>query len=290
MRSRTVRPGFFRNESLAECDPLTRLLFVGLWCLADREGRLEDRPKRIRADALPYDDCDVNAMLDQLHAAGFIIRYEVDGQKLIQITTFGQHQNPHPKELSEGLPPPPNQSENQQRPNRGKPRPSRGKVGATRGKSRSGPPLPSSSSVSSSPSVSSLNTPSECRPTDDGATVADGFDGFWSAYPKKVKKTAARSAWDKIGPDADLTRTILAAIERQKQSTDWTKNGGEYVPHPTSWLNGRRWEDEVLPAGDGYTEAAIDDAIGPARKPTVAELQEMGFVSANGAGQIGGVA
>jgi len=46
-RSRNIKPGFFRNEMLAECSPLARLLFAGLWCLADRFGRLEDRPKRI---------------------------------------------------------------------------------------------------------------------------------------------------------------------------------------------------------------------------------------------------
>ena len=48
-RARNIKPGFFANENLAECDPLARLLFAGLWCLADREGRLEDRPKRIAA-------------------------------------------------------------------------------------------------------------------------------------------------------------------------------------------------------------------------------------------------
>jgi hypothetical protein len=53
-RSRNIKPGFFLNDELAECEPLARILFAGLWCIADREGRLEDRPKRIKAEVLPY--------------------------------------------------------------------------------------------------------------------------------------------------------------------------------------------------------------------------------------------
>lgn len=97
-RARNLKPGFFKNETLAECSPLARLLFAGLWCLADREGRLEDRPKRIRAEILPYDDGSVDDMLAELHEAGFILRYEVAGQLFIQVLNFTKHQNPHCRE------------------------------------------------------------------------------------------------------------------------------------------------------------------------------------------------
>lgn len=97
-RSRNIKPGFFKNETLAECQPLARLLFAGLWCLADREGRLEDRPKRIRAELLPYDNGSVDEMLNELHGAGFIVRYEAGGNRLIQVMNFTKHQTPHHKE------------------------------------------------------------------------------------------------------------------------------------------------------------------------------------------------
>lgn len=84
-RARNLKPGFFKNEELAECQPLARLLFAGLWCLADREGRLEDRPKRIRAEVLPYDDGSVDDLLQELHRAGFILRYEAAEQRFIQV-------------------------------------------------------------------------------------------------------------------------------------------------------------------------------------------------------------
>lgn len=106
MRSRNLKPGFFKNEALAECSPLARLLFAGLWCLADREGRLEDRPKRIRAELLPYDDGSVEEILSELHEAGFILRYAAAGGRFIQVANFGKHQNPHCKEQASTIPAP----------------------------------------------------------------------------------------------------------------------------------------------------------------------------------------
>jgi hypothetical protein len=105
-RARNIKPGFFKNDQLAECEPLARLLFAGLWCEADREGRLEDRPKRLKADCLPYDDCDIDALLDQLAERGFIVRYSVGNARYIAIPEFGKHQNPHRKETASSIPAP----------------------------------------------------------------------------------------------------------------------------------------------------------------------------------------
>lgn len=103
-RARNIKPGFFLNDNLAEIEPLGRLLFAGLWCIADREGRLEDRPKKIKAEVLPYDDCDADKLLNALYEAEFIIRYTVDGQNYIQIANFLKHQNPHPREVPSIIP------------------------------------------------------------------------------------------------------------------------------------------------------------------------------------------
>lgn len=81
-----------------------------------------------------------------------------------------------------------------------------------------------------------------------------GLDGrfarFWEAYPKKVGKGAAETAWRKRKPDDALLSQMLQAIERAKQSPDWTKDGGQYIPNPATWLNQRRWEDEIGPVGE----------------------------------------
>ncbi len=105
-RARNIKPGFFSNDALVELPFETRLLFIGLWTLADREGRLEDRPKRIRAQLFAYDAVNCDEMLDALAAAGFIERYSVDGFKCVQIINFLKHQVPHHKEAASELPAP----------------------------------------------------------------------------------------------------------------------------------------------------------------------------------------
>lgn len=105
-RSRNIKPGFFTNDELAECHPLGRLLFAGLWTIADKEGRLDDRPKKIKAMLLPFDEADCDALLQQLNDHKFIIRYRVNGECYIQISNWKKHQNPHCKEAASEIPAP----------------------------------------------------------------------------------------------------------------------------------------------------------------------------------------
>lgn len=105
-RARNIKPGFFRNADLVELPVETRLLFVGLWTLADREGRLADRPKQIKMEIYPADAFDVGAMLDELQGAGFIERYVSNEIKYIQIVNFTKHQNPHRDEKASTIPAP----------------------------------------------------------------------------------------------------------------------------------------------------------------------------------------
>lgn len=104
-RARNIKPGFFTNEELVELPFSTRLLFIGLWTLADREGRLEDKPKRIKMHLFPADEIDVDVALCGLQASGFLTRYEVDGARYIQVLAFRKHQNPHRDEKPSSIPP-----------------------------------------------------------------------------------------------------------------------------------------------------------------------------------------
>lgn len=106
-RARNLKPGFFSNESLAECSPWARLCFAGLWTLADRDGRLEDRPKRIKGELFRFDSVEVEPLLQELERHGFILRYEVEGEKLIQVLAFVKHQTPHYSEKKSVIKPPP---------------------------------------------------------------------------------------------------------------------------------------------------------------------------------------
>lgn len=104
-RARNIKPSIMDNEELAELDHSCRLLFIYLWMLADRDGRLEDRPKRIAAMAFPYDrDLDINSMLDDLVKGGFLVRYTARNIACIQIVSFAKHQAPHVRESRSELP------------------------------------------------------------------------------------------------------------------------------------------------------------------------------------------
>lgn len=97
-RARNIKPSFFQNEHLAEISPLGRLLFIGLWTLADYRGCMEWRPKRVKAQLFPYENCDVEKLAIKLDNSGFI-RFYSEAQKLyIKIVNFEKHQNPHKNE------------------------------------------------------------------------------------------------------------------------------------------------------------------------------------------------
>lgn len=70
------------------------------------------------------------------------------------------------------------------------------------------------------------------------------FDAFWAVYPRKAAKKGAEAAWRTLAPSATLQTEIIAAVERQKTSRQWTRDRGQYIPYPATWLNGRRWEDQ----------------------------------------------
>jgi hypothetical protein len=85
-----------------------------------------------------------------------------------------------------------------------------------------------------------------------------GFDQFWPEYPKKVSKQDAVKAWQKIKPDSDMLAKILQSLAVQKKSANWLKENGQYIPNAATWLNGKRWEDEVKP-GTKQTGLNLDE-------------------------------
>lgn len=94
--------------------------------------------------------------------------------------------------------------------------------------------------------------------------LINGFERFWSAYPKKTAKQNALKVWVKLKPDDELIQHILSSLEQQKRSVQWTKDNGQYIPYPATWLNGRRWEDEpplaaATPSNSGWTNEPLSE-------------------------------
>ena len=79
------------------------------------------------------------------------------------------------------------------------------------------------------------------------------FEDFWKVYPRKVAKAQALKAWKKIKPSAELAAEIIAAVGAYARTAAWTKDGGQYIPHASTFLNQRRWEDELPDASGSPT-------------------------------------
>lgn len=104
-RIRMIKPEFFDDPDLAALSFPARLFFIGLWTQADREGRLLDDPRRLKARLFPYDDVDTDALAVELHGKDMIRRYQGDdGRAYIWIRSFVKHQRPHPKEPESVIP------------------------------------------------------------------------------------------------------------------------------------------------------------------------------------------
>jgi hypothetical protein len=247
-RTRLIKPGFFSNDLLAECDPLARLLFAGLWTIVDCDGRTVDRRARIKAQVLPYDDCNIDALMAQLVGRGFVQVYAVDGVSYLQVTGFAKHQRPHKKETSENLPEPP--ATNDVVMSRGNSETSTGLSETSRGDSGSSRPLtlnPSPLTLNpSQPSVVSKAPRKARRPRDPLRwTFEDGFIGVTDDDRKR---------WAKAYPLLDIDGEILRAAEHvrthveKQRMTAWRRFLGDWMARGNGWKERDAKRAEAAPA------------------------------------------
>lgn len=228
-RIRSIKPTFFLDSDMSSLSPMARIFFIGLWCLADREGRLKDKPRELGVQLIPYDlpKADPEALLNEL-APRFLLRYQVEGKGYIYIRGFHKHQRPANSEPASDLPEPPSDilatdlfvassTCDEQKGQERKGRERKGKEGK-------------------------------------GMEYTPAFTEFWQAYPHKTGKGAAWRAWEKVSPDLGA---CLKALEWQRVQPQWTKDGGKFIPHPSTWLNQKRWEDEPMRVNDGNASRSV---------------------------------
>ncbi len=282
-RTRNIKPGFFLNEELAEVEPLGRLLFAGLWTIADREGRIEDRPRRIKAELLPYDDCDIDKLLDSLHEHGFIVRYKVGGKSYLEVNNFIKHQHIVGTEAESVIPSPSNDGAELKRVRNELENFSNKVEKKSNKEEKVSNELEEIAPESCSLNLKSLNSNLESLNSNPSVGVTDvtpparareesqpvekpvkkvvenvwkkRFAEFWEVYPRKTGKGAAEKAYEKIKPTKELHETMIRAVRSATLSRQWKKDGGQYIPNPATWLNQRRWEDEI-PQEPIYSEKA----------------------------------
>lgn len=213
MRIRTIKPEFWQDEDLARASDKAKLLAIGLLNCADDEGYFKANTRLIQSAVFPYSPgTHIEPLLDELSAIGYIaLCTGTDGKEYGLVVKFILHQvvnRPSESRVKEFC----TFTEDSLSPHGELIRERKGKEGKGTGKGRPKP----------------------------GEYTKD-FLAFWQEYPKKTGKGAAFEKWIQLNPPLEK---ILAALAWQKKSRDWQKDNGQYIPHPKTYLNQRRWEDE----------------------------------------------
>ena len=265
-RARIIKPSFFSNDTLSGLNPLARILFAGLWTIADREGRLEGRPKRIKASILPYDDCNIEELLIELHNFGFIEIYKSDNCVYIQVINFKKHQRPHAKESPSVIPAPTkvvasnnlgsgeqspfcsltlnplpltlNLSPSETEPKNVRPEIiAQADLGNTRADHKPNP-------------EEARRTPEEPRPpksepcADIGAMMQ--FDTFWDLCPSKIKRSECRDEFFQHIKNGVPAEKIIDGIRRYRAYIDAGLENPRYVKGSLKWLQERHWTNPYI--------------------------------------------
>lgn len=242
-RIRTIKPEFFTSEDICDLTAYARLLYIALWTESDRNGRFLFKPKTFKIRYFPTDEIDVGQLLDELLDMELIVQYGEDGQ-YAYIPTFNLHQHVNPREAASTLPSHEGEPEFHGR-GRVDQKPSRVADASTTGQRR----------------VADPQVGREGKGRSNTCPNADAFVQFWTAYPKRVQRGRAEKIFAKLNPGAEELAQIVAAIAKQKTSDQWVKEGGAFIPHPSTWLNDKRWLDETSNAGQ-LPGLLDDDRIG----------------------------
>ena len=226
-----IDPNIWQSEDFAALSTLSKLVFIGLFSNADDEGRGRAKPVYIKSMLFPYDDqmrvTDIEKSISEISARMSITFYESDGNEYYSLDNWSVWQRVDKPQTSK---------------------------------------IPILESVENHSGIilekSRLKEEKGKEVEEKGKEkkyVRELFDKFYKAYPKKQAKEAAQKSFEKINPSEDLFAAIIKAVELQKTSEQWLKEGGKYIPLPSTWLNQKRWEDEVIPYASSKKNIRLDN-------------------------------
>lgn len=240
MPNRILREGILSSESVCSLGWAAEVFYRRLMSVVDDHGRFHALPKLLRSNLYPLQidkvsDADIGKWLTQVVEAGLVSVYPAsDGKRYIQLLKFGQQvrsKSRFPEPMSA----------------------SAGECGGAAG--NVGPPPSSASNCSQTLADAHLGVFVSgvvfegVSPNPQGGSADELFDVFWGAYPRKVGKDAARRAFGKRKPSQALVQQMVRAIEAQQLSEQWRRDGGKFIPNPSTWLSQGRWQDEVVQPG-----------------------------------------
>jgi hypothetical protein len=263
MPNRIIREGILTSERVDSLDAPAEVFYRRLMSKVDDHGLYDARPSILRSSLFPLRvdrvrEADITRWIAACEKAGVIALYSHDGKPLLQMLDTRWQARSEPKYPlptaagSTGLQPPDN----------------------------------SCAQVIASAPVFVVGV-EDVDVTPKAPKGAGGrFEKFWGAYPNKVGKDAARRAFEKRKPDDALLAQMLSAIDAQKASAKWAKDGGQYIPNPATWLTQGRWQDGA--AGDGSpelgewheTRAGVDSKARSLGMPEWDEIEQWVFFKA----------
>lgn len=233
MRIRTIKPEFWTNEKLCSLHECAHLFAAALLNYVDDEGYFNANPRLIKGALFPLREPSVSipVMLKELSSVGYLELGEADdGREYGRVVHFLEHQvvnRPSPSKIK-GLAISWNThgtlTEHSVSPHSGNGK-EQGKEQGTGNREQG-------------------HAPARVTCTKD--KIERDFDLFWAAYPKKVgKKDALRRFRMALKSGLPPIEVLVASIEKQRDSDQWRRDGGQYIPNPSTWLNQGRWEDEL---------------------------------------------
>ncbi|MEG1997209.1 MAG: hypothetical protein RR051_02075 [Clostridiales bacterium] len=252
-RKRMIDPSFWTDEKLGECSMQERLLFMGLISNADDEGYGRANPKLLRSSIFAYDDLrtsDLEKWLSRLGGLNLIVLYEVEEQAYYYLPNFSKHQtiNRPTKSIFPGISDAKDSVDNN--------------LGSL-------PRGLSESSVSPHGVLSEDSRLKEVKRKEkeyghltqvkmaEQEIFDQWFPRFWAAYPRKVKKKEAQSAFGKALKNKVLPEDILFGLQRFLAWCRANNQETQYIPHASAWLNGERWNDDLT--GGGHVAGSLGD-------------------------------
>ncbi len=247
MPNRIIKESICKSETLNRLSAEEEVFFYRLLVNCDDYGRFSADPDLLASLLYPrrrtLRSSTVANWLNALANVGLVILYQNNGDTLLQVTTWDKHQqirnkrSKYPAYTDDG-------SEVITVSGKRKHLKSNDR-NTTEHHLKSNDSKCPRNPIQSNPNPNT--NPIQSDTPDDGRKV-DGFDLFWSVYPKRVGKKDAIKAWGQIKPNEETVKAIIEGVERWKASEQWTKDGGQFIPYPATFLRGERWNDECQPA------------------------------------------
>ena len=229
-RRRMIDPNIWESEDFSKLSIIARLLFIGMFSLADDEGKGRAKAVYLKSVVFPYDDkiriIDVETALSEIGLNMSVTFYAHNDNSYYRLDNWSVWQRvdkPQPSKIPD-------------------PTPINDTTESFRNHSRI---IPESFSPKRKEEKGSKEKGSKEKRKEEKETRArEGFDLFWSVYPKRTDKAGAFKAFEKLNPDEALLSRMIDAINTAKNTDEWTREEGRYIPHASNWLNKRRWEDD----------------------------------------------